>query len=520
MLISIAFVMIAVWNTFMLFYFLALNASYTVLFFLGRAEVWRYVRRRALRNYAAIAESEMSLAVSVLMPAYNEGPVIVDSVTAMLDLHYANMEVLVINDGSKDETLDELKRAFNLVAVDRVPRAGLSSAEVRAVYFCPHDPRLVVVDKHNGGKADSLNAGLNFARYPLFCAVDADTLLEREALPRLVWQFQNFPETVAVGGIVRIVNGCTVEGRGGHRRPLPEVADRAPADRRVPARVPHRPHRLVASQRPADHLRCLRPVPARARGWPSAGYATDTVGEDAELVVRLHRHCYENAIPHRAAFIADPVCWTQAPSDWHVLGRQRDRWQRGLAETLWRHRTMMFNPRYGIIGMLVLPFFLLFEAAGPIIELGGYVVLVASALLGITSVKFVLLMSFLAFGYGLLFSLGALYVEERSFQRYYRLSDLMSLLVAALIDNFGFRQWHAFIRAKSYITLLRGNASWGEMTRTAFVPAAPVVAEDGPPGRRRADPRRGLSLRRHRGHSGGRPPRGSSPVGPFGGCGV
>ena len=192
-------------------YFLALNLAYTVLLGLGSGQVTEWVRRRPLRDFRGVGESPLSLPVTILVPAFNEAPVIVHAVRSLLASHYHELQVMVINDGSTDGTLEELQRAFDLVPVERVPRANLPCAPVTAVYACPGDERLLVVDKTNGGKADSLNCGIKYAAYPLFCAIDADTMLDPAALARLVWSFQAEPETVATGGIVRIVNGSLLQ---------------------------------------------------------------------------------------------------------------------------------------------------------------------------------------------------------------------------------------------------------------------------------------------------------------------
>ncbi len=294
--------LLVVLNVAMLGYFVVLNAVYTTLLVLGWMEGSRYVARRQLADFTDIRQSALTTPISILVPAYNEQPVIVDSVRALLRAEYPLHEVIVVNDGSTDDTLGELIRAYSLVAVRRVPRAGLASAEVVAVYTCPEDDRLVVVDKRNGGKADAINAALNYARYPLFCTVDSDTIIDDDALLRLVRPFQDQPETVACGGVVRIVNGST-------------VVDGRVVDVRTP-------RRLLANIQIVEYLRSFL---AGRTGWAriggllvisgafgvfrrevviaAGGYDTATVGEDAELVVRLHRRLPRpgHPVPHPVA---------------------------------------------------------------------------------------------------------------------------------------------------------------------------------------------------------------------------
>ncbi len=456
-------------------YFMALNLAYTLLLLLGSRQVSEWVRRRPLRDFRGVSDSALSLPVTILAPAYNEAPVIVPSIRSLLASHYRELQVMVINDGSTDDTLAALKEAFQLVEVERVPRANLPSAPVRAVYASPLDDRLLVIDKDNGGKADSLNCGIRYASYPLFCAIDSDTLLDPAALARLVWSFQAEPETVATGGIVRIINGSLLE------------------DGRIKA--VHTPENLLVNVQIIEYLRAFLAGRAgfsrinmlliisgafglfrREAVVEAGGYDTTTVGEDAELIVRLHRHFRDQKRRYKITFVADPICWTEAPADRSVLRRQRDRWQRGLLETLWRHRGMLLNPRYGGIGLVAMPFFLIFEALGPVVEISGLAYCVVGLALGWVNPPFAAVLFGLAFTYGLVLSFGALLIEGRAFARYPGWRDLRRLMVAAVVENFGYRQWLAIVRTKALWTVLRPDTGWGEMTRVGFSEPIPAVA--------------------------------------------
>ena len=252
----------------------------------------------------------------------------------------------------------------------RAARSRRSPSE--RIHACPFDDRLLVVDKLNGGKADAINAGLRFARYPLFCTMDADTIVDADAFARLVRPFQAHPETVACGGIVRIANGCSV--RGGRVEDV-----RAPRGFLANVQVMEYLRAFLCGRTGWSRLGALLVISGafglfrRDIVVEAGGYDTTTVGEDAEIVVRLHRYCREHGRPYRVVFLADPVCWTEAPADFRSLCRQRNRWHRGLIETLWRHRSMFLRPRYGVVGLVALPYFLLFEALGPIVEIVGTV---------------------------------------------------------------------------------------------------------------------------------------------------
>jgi cellulose synthase/poly-beta-1,6-N-acetylglucosamine synthase-like glycosyltransferase len=452
-------------------YFVAINAAYTLLLALGARQIGDWVRRRPLRDFRAVSASPLSLPVTILVPAHNEAPVIVDSVRSLLASRYRELQVMVINDGSTDGTLATLAEAFSLVSVDRVPRSNLHTEPVRGVYATPLDERLMVIDKENGGKADALNCGIRYAAYPLFCAIDSDTILDPDAMARLVWAFQTQPETVATGGIVRIVNGSHFEGGR-----LREV--RTPRTALVNVQIVEYLRAFLAGRAGWSQLNMLLIISGafglfrREAVVEAGGYDTGTVGEDAELIVRLHRHCREQGRPYRITFVADPICWTQAPEGRAVLGRQRDRWQRGLLETLWRHRTMLFNPRYGRVGLVGLPFFLVFEALGPVAEVVGLVYCAVGVAVGWVSPAVSAVIFALAFTYGLVLSFGALLIEGRAFHRYPDWRDLLRLMGAAVVESFGYRQWLSLVRARALVTVLNPAHGWGDMSRVRFGDAA------------------------------------------------
>lgn len=450
----------------LLIYFVAISIASTALTFLGWRGVNDYVRRRPLRSYSDVAQSPLSMPVSIIVPSHNEEATIVASLRALLSSQFSLFEIVVVNDGSKDATASRIRESFDMVAVDRSPNGFLETQPVRGVYFSRTDSRVVLVDKENGGKADALNAGIRYARYPLVCCIDADTLLDPWALARLVWEFQSDPDTVAVGGIVRVVNGSTfADGR------LVEVRT---------------PKNLLANLQILEYLRAF--LGARI-GWSRfgtlliisgafglfrrdavmevGGYDPTTVGEDAELVLRMHRSRKERGQACRITFFPDPICWTEVPESMAVLRSQRDRWQRGLAQMLWRHRGMLGNPRYGKVGLVALPYFWAFELLGPAVEVGGYVFVITGLIFGFINVPIAVTLLVLATAYGVLLSLLVILMEERAFERYAGWRDLRTLCLVAIAENLGYRQYLAWVRLKAFWTL-RKNSGWGQMTRKGF----------------------------------------------------
>jgi cellulose synthase/poly-beta-1,6-N-acetylglucosamine synthase-like glycosyltransferase len=457
-------------NIVVIFYFVLLNGTYLWMTFLAFGALRRY----ALRMSSVDASELMSTAglppVTLIAPAYNEEPTCVESTRSLLTLRYPSYDILVINDGSSDGTLARMMKAFDMEVAARAPVSTISTAEVRNVYRSRIHPNLWMIDKENGGKADALNTGINYCRTPLFCAMDADSLLEPEALTRIVRSFLEDSSTVAAGGVIRIVNGCKV--RSGI---VEEV--RLPKNFLARIQVLEYLRSFLAGRMGWDALDSTLIISgafgmfSRSHVVAVGGYLHDTVGEDMELVVRLHRHCREQGEKYRVAFVPDPVAWTECPEDTKVLGRQRDRWQRGLMESLWRNRVMILNPKYGRIGMLAVPYYFFLEVLGPVIESVGYVTFIAAILLGRASSMYVLAFLAVAFALGIALSFAAVGLEELSFRRYPRLRDLVTLLFIAIAENIGYRQISIWWRLRGMISKFRGAKAWGAMERKGFASA-------------------------------------------------
>jgi cellulose synthase/poly-beta-1,6-N-acetylglucosamine synthase-like glycosyltransferase len=461
--------MLDTFNLVVLAYFILLNSVYLAMSLLAFGALRRYALRMQTEDVAELMAAVGMPPVTLLAPAHNEEATCVEATRSLLTLRYPEFDIIVVNDGSQDRTLAVLKDAFELEDAARAPVATIPTAEIRAVLRSRRHPNLWVIDKANGGKADALNAGLNYCRSPLFCAMDADSLLEPDALTRIVRAFLEDASVVAAGGVIRIVNGCRV--RSG-------IVEEVGMPKNLLARI--------------QVLEYLRSFLSGRMGWDAldatliisgafgmfqrsvvteaGGYATDTVGEDMELVVRLHRHCRESGRPYRVAFVPDPVAWTECPESLRVLGRQRDRWQRGLVESMWRHRTMLLRPRYGKVGLLAFPYFFFLEVFGPIIEGLGYVAFLVAVILGRASMPYVVAFVAVAFALGIALSFAAIGLEELSFRRYPRFRDIVRLLGVAVIENVGYRQLSTYWRIRGMVSKPRGAHGWGAMERRGFTP--------------------------------------------------
>lgn len=451
---------------FFLAYFVAINLGYIALNLLSLGGIRRYLHSHSLDDLPR-AESGFEPPVSLLVPAFNEEATIGSSVRSMLQLNYPEYEVIVINDGSKDGTLEALKREFGLVAFPEAYWRRLEVKPVRAVYRSKTHSNLRVLDKENGGKADALNAGINAARYPLFCGVDADSILERDSLRRVIEPFLEEPLTVAAGGTVRVANGCEVDGGfltrvGLPRNPLALLQIVEYLRAFLFGRLGWSPLNAVLIISGAFGVFRREAVVA------AGGYRHDTVGEDMELVVRLHRHHRVGRIPYRITFVPDPICWTEAPESLGVLKNQRVRWQRGLSESLTLNLPLLFHPRGGAPGWIAFPFMVLFEWLGPLIEVAGYAFMIAGFAFGVVSIEAFVVFMTVAFGFGLLLSTNALLLEEASFHVYPGLRPLPLLAAVAVLENFGYRQLNSLWRLWGLLRWMTGSrASWGEMKRTA-----------------------------------------------------
>lgn len=458
-------------------YLLLLNTLYFGFSIFAFFSLVAYQRRAWKGDIASLLTETASRPISVLVPAYNEKETIAANIRSLLTLSYPEFEIVVVNDGSSDDTIGVLRRAFDLVPVPAAFRVQLPTKTVKAMYRSLDHPNLLVVDKENGGKSDALNAAINASNYPLFCCIDADSLLEPDALLRVARVFAEDDAVVAVGGIVRVLNGSKVEdGR---------VTDLRTSTRPI---VLHQTLEYVrgflAGRTALGAMGSLliisgafgvfRKAPMVAAG----GYSAATVCEDMEVVVRLHHQGKAGARP-KVVFVPDPVCWTQVPEDWRSLLRQRDRWQRGLLETLWIHHRMLFNPRHGVVGLFGFPFYVFFEALGPVIETGGYAFVAVLYAVGLVNVRFAVLFLILAVLYGITITLSALILDDLLFRRYERPVDLARLVLAAFTEYLGFRQLLAIQRAQSFVSVFFKEAQWGKVVRKAIANRERSAARSG-----------------------------------------
>ncbi len=428
------------------------------------------------RLWRAVMNSSLAPKVTVLVPAYNEAITIRDSVAGILALTYQNLEVVVVNDGSTDETEQVLVREFDLVEVHNVYQALLPTQSIIRLYRSRVDPRLVVAQKDNGGKADALNAAVNLANGSLVCAVDADTILSPDALQRLVTSFVDDPAVVAAGGSVRLTNGGLDRGPNGLR--------------------PKFPHQVWAGCQVVEYTRAFL---IGRLGWNQlggnlivsgafgvfrrqsvidvGGYLPGSMGEDMELIVRLRRHGYEQGSKAKVTFDAEPIAWTEAPEGLAELRRQRNRWYRGLLEVLSRHRRMILRPRYRTAGMIALPYFVIVEAVAPVVEAIGLFLLLLSLIAGYATVGQLLFVGS-AYGIGLAVSLAVLMLDDAAFGLISDARTRVRMILIATVEHLVFRPMTIAWRLDGLRSYAQGKGDWGVQVRRGFgtnsVPGSPL----------------------------------------------
>mgnify|MGYP001316924930 CR=1 FL=1 len=466
--ISNNLIQIAGWTTlFIIVVGLLQNLIYLIQLALAARELTTNppVRRLALlwKRYADLAPP-----IALLSPAYNEELTIVDSVRSMLALEYPTFEVVVINDGSKDNTMQTLKDAFGLQPLARAFPTDIDHKPIRGIYGAPGIPRLIVVDKENGGKADALNAGINVSRSPVFCSMDADSILESDSLIRAVSPFVDDPaHVIAVGGTVRLANGCDIEdGR--------VTGVRMPRNPLALFQVVEYLRAFLMARLAWSKLGTLTIISGafglflRSAVIKVGGYSRNTVGEDMELVIKLHKYCRQAKRPYRIAYVPEPVCWTEAPETLKVLKRQRARWHRGSLETFFKHIDMFMNPRYGRVGVVGFGNIFFVDVLGPLVVVLGYLLIPVFWFSGLLSLEYLLAFLAVSFTFGISVSVCSLALEEVQLKRFPRAHHLLLLTVVAILENFGYRQLNNFWRILGTWQFLKGSESWGDMTRKGF----------------------------------------------------
>lgn len=468
------FIPIDVLNTVFFTYACLLFGMYMFNALLSVLELRNYSNRNKYVNYKSMLSFRRLPTVSVIAPAFNEENTIVENIKCLLTLQYQDFEIIVVNDGSTDFTLAKMIRFFDLVKVNRAHDASLDTAIVRGIYQSRNAAykHLTVIDKENGGKADALNAGINFSNKDLFLALDVDCIVEPDAILKMVKPFiDNSKQTViASGGVIRIANSCEIkDGK--------IVKVNYPTNLWAKFQVLEYFRAFTLGRMAWSRLNGLLIISGafglfdRKRVVNIGGYDKNSVGEDLELVVRLRRYMHEvEKQKYKIAFIPDPLCWTEVPESLRVLSRQRNRWTRGAIDTIIKHKKMFLNPRYGIMGMMSLPYWVLFEWLGPVIQSAGILYLIYVLYFGLLNMQIFITMLVFVLAFSFMYSLYAIFFEAYTFHKYkggrYQTQSVFLILMEMII----YQPLNMIFSLAGHLDYYFKNdkKKWGVMTRTGF----------------------------------------------------
>lgn len=461
---------IEILNVAIFIYGIAITSAYMILAVFSARALHLYLRKNKFIDHNVTLVSNFAPSVSLIAPAFNEEATIVENIRSLMSIHYNNFEIIIVNDGSKDNTLQAAIDAYSLQKVDFFVNKKIQSQKIKGVYKSSNKAykKLVVVDKDNGGKSDALNAGINIAQFDLIAAIDVDCIIEQDAILKMVKPFmEEKHKVIAAGGVIRIANSCQIED-----------------GRLIKANVPKS---IVPRFQVIEYLRAFlmgRMAWSKLNGLllisgalgvfdkkivvACGGYNHNTVGEDMELVVRMRRYMADNGLDYKVVYIPDPLCWTEAPNDYQVLARQRNRWMRGTMETLWNHKKLFFNPKYGLLGVLSYPFWFFFEWLAPIIEFLGLIYFLFLVAIGYSNWHFYLILFAAVYTFAIMISITALVFEEFSYRQYEKLSDIFKLIGTLITEPLIYHPRSAWWSLRGNLDKMKGKQAWGDMKRTGF----------------------------------------------------
>jgi cellulose synthase/poly-beta-1,6-N-acetylglucosamine synthase-like glycosyltransferase len=448
-------------------YTLALSFVYIIQIVISYFVIRQNNEKKIAKDHKHYINSDNLLPISIIVPAFNEEENIIENIYWMLNIEYPEHEVIIINDGSTDNTHSKIVAGYKLKQINPPIKISLKTKQIRAVYFNPQYPNLIYVDKEPGGKSDALNTGINISKYPLFVCLDADSMIERDAILKISTEFLKDTKTVVAGGFVRIANGSVIENGKWKRFKMPNLT--------IERFQIIEYFRAFLSGRVSWNSTNSLLIVSGAFGVfnksiviEAGGYKTDTIGEDMEIIVTLHQYLRNKKRKYTIKFIEDAVCWTQGPMSVHDIRTQRRRWQIGLMDSLLHHKSMVLNPKYGSVGLLSLPYAWIFEFFGALVEGFGYFVIPLAFLFNELSLFFFLLYLAVSTLLGILISLGGLILEQNTNRGAMTVKQCMQLTPYAMLENFGYRQFITLCRVEGILRYHGLKSTWSKVKREPF----------------------------------------------------
>jgi len=446
--------------------------TYLMLIIFSIIEILKYRRKNSFISYDSLLASQYTPGISVIAPAYNEGEVIRNGVHTLLSLNYPKFEVIVINDGSTDDSLQQLIDEYELVEVDFAYHEEIVTQPVKKIYKStnPVYAKLMVIDKENGkSKADASNAGINAASYPLFLCTDIDCILHKDTLLKMVKPFvEEKTHVIATGAVIRISNSCEVENGFLKKVKVPK--------------------QFLPLFQELEYIRAFlmgRMAWSRINGLmlvsgglglfdkeivlKAGGYSHASFGEDLELVTRMRVYMEDNKKKYKVKYIPESMCWTEVPSTLSVYAQQRTRWTKGLAQTLWFHKKVFLNPKYKIFGLVSFPYWVFFEWLAPILEFGGIIYYIYIIITGQITWPYAIALLVFIYSFSVMITIISVLWDEITGMKYQKKSEVLKLCAAAIVEPLVYHPLVLFFSIRGNWFFLTGRKlHWGIMTRSGF----------------------------------------------------
>lgn len=443
---------------------------YAIVFFISTIssvlELNEDRRKRKYFNKLSINSNENYVPVSILVPAYNEESTVADCIESLAHQDYPDYEIIVIDDGSSDNTSSVVVDRFNLKKVARPIRRLVKCKKEESIYegVINNKIKITLVKKENGGKADALNMGINISNYPLFISLDADSILQKDSLTNIVMPYMEDDTTVAVGGNIKVSNSVVLDNG--------EVAKILT------------PKNLFVIFQTIEYFRVF----LTTRVWFNkfngnliisgafglfkksaainvGGYDTDTIGEDMDLVVKLHSFYRKNKLPYSIKYSHKAICWSQVPENYKDLKGQRRRWHIGLITSLYTHKYILLNPKYGLVGVFSFLYFAIFEMLSCIVDVFGLAVIVFSYFLGFLNIDFLFTFLIVYIGYGIVISVASIILERYSFKNTLNFKSIFVYTIFSVLESFGYRQLCGWFRLSGFFGYKKRKHQWSKISR-------------------------------------------------------